>query len=94
VLEEEFVRLLYEFAIRGEFYFGFWAVAGAVENKDPLHRHFYVAFEVRNGVGSVERNTLLNTLSGQGKAYLIESTSTCGIVMPLGFGFIIRSSIR
>jgi hypothetical protein len=59
VLEEEFVRLLHEFAIRGEFYFGFWAVAGAVENKDPLHRHFYVAFEVRNGVASVERNTLL-----------------------------------
>jgi hypothetical protein len=45
VLEEEFVRLVHEFTIRGEFYFGFWAVAGAVESKGPLHRHFYVALK-------------------------------------------------
>jgi hypothetical protein len=47
VLEEEFVRLVHEFVIGGEFYFGFWAVAGTVESKGRLHRDFYIAFEVR-----------------------------------------------
>jgi hypothetical protein len=59
VLEEEFVGLVQEVAIGGEFCFGFWAVAGAVESKGPFHRHFYVAFEVRCGVDSVEQNALL-----------------------------------